>query len=152
FNSGDDFVVTDGTNSGPSAFIFAGEDGIISGWSPAVPPPSPSTKAFIGSNQSSRDAIYKGLALGTVGGNDFLYATDFHNNHIDVFDKNFSLFTPAGNFTDPNVPAGFAPFGIHNIDNQLYVTYAKQDPNAEDDVKGPGLGYVSVYDLNGNLM
>jgi uncharacterized protein (TIGR03118 family) len=153
FNTGGNFVVSDGTNSGPAAFIFAGEDGIISGWNPAVPPPAPSTQAQIGSNQSQRNAIYKGLAISVNGVNDQLFATDFHNGAIDVFDSAFNRLTPPGPnfFVDPNIPAGFAPFGIQNIDGKIYVTYAMQDDDAEDDVAGPGLGYVDVFDLNGSL-
>ena len=153
FNSGSGFVVSDGTNSGPSAFIFAGEDGVISGWSPNVPPPAPSTQAHVGSNQSARGAIYKGLAIGNDGGNDFLYATDFHNGAIDVFDTAFQPVSPPNPsfFVDPNIPAGFAPFGIQNIENKLYVTYAQQDDEAEDDVPGSGFGYVDVFGLDGVL-
>jgi uncharacterized protein (TIGR03118 family) len=98
------------------------------------------------------NAIYKGLAIGSNGGNDFLYATDFHNNRIDVFNSTFGLTTLAGNFTDPNVPVGFAPFGIQNISGQLFVTYAKQDAAAEDDAPGPGNGFVDIFDTSGNFV
>jgi uncharacterized protein (TIGR03118 family) len=97
-------------------------------------------------------AIYKGLAIGGNGSAHFLYATDFHNSKIDVFDKDFQSATLEGNFVDPGIPTDFAPFGIQNINGDLYVTYAKQDADKEDDVHGKGLGYVSVFDTNGHFL
>ena len=140
FNSTTDFVVHSGAASGPAVFIFATESGIISGWNPTVPPPAPSTDAQVGYTAPD-GAIYKGIALATNGGANFLYATDFHNGKIDVLDKNFHL-TPqaAGAFTDPNLPTGYAPFGIAAIGGKLYVTYAQQGPGAVDDLAGPGNG------------
>ena len=153
FNGSNSFVVNDGQgHSGASAFIFASEDGTISGWSPTVPLPPPSTVAHVAVNNSAEGAVYKGLAIGTSSGSQFIYATDFHNNHIDVFNSTFGAVTPAGTFTDPNIPAGFAPFGIQNIGNELFVTYAKQDGAGHDDVAGPGNGFVDVYDTSGHLL
>ncbi|HVU88840.1 MAG TPA: TIGR03118 family protein [Pirellulales bacterium] len=153
FNGSNDFVVNDGAggHSGPSAFIFASEDGTISGWSPAVPPPAPSTAAQV-AVPAAGGAVFKGLAIGTSAGSQFIYATDFHNNRIDVFNSSFAPVVPSGSFSDPNLPAGFAPFGIQNIGNQLFVTYAKQDGAAHDDVPGAGNGFVDVYDLTGHLI
>jgi len=147
-SGGSDFVVSVGTLSGPSRFIFSTEDGTISGWAPNVD----GTHAILVVDNSASNAIYKGLALAGNGSARFLYATDFHNNKIDVFDSTFHPATLAGSFTDPNLPAGFAPFGIQNILGNLYVTYAKQDENAVDDVKGVGLGFVDVFDADGNLI
>ncbi len=95
--------------------------------------------------------MYKGIALATIGSNTYLYSADFHNNGIDVIP---SAGAPAlaGNFTDPTLPAGYAPFNIQDIGGQLYVTYAQQDAAAHDDVPGPGFGYVSIFDLNGNFV
>ncbi|MGD9636357.1 MAG: TIGR03118 family protein [Pirellulales bacterium] len=149
FNDGNDFFVGAGTN--PAAFIFAGEDGVISAWNPNEPLPAPSTQAIRKIDNSASNAIYKGLARANNGGQDFLYATDFHNGRIDAFNNAFGPASLSGNFTDPDLPAGFAPFGIQAIDGELYVTYAKQDDEAEDDVAGPGLGFVNVFDLNGVL-
>ena len=95
--------------------------------------------------------MYKGLALAANNGNNFLYATDFHNNKIDVFDTNFTKVTMPGGFKDPAVPAGFAPFGIQLIGSNLFVTYAQQDAAKHDDVAGTGLGMVDVFDTGGNL-
>ena len=148
FNSSGDFVVTKGAASAASLFVFATEDGTIQGWSFSVD----RGHAIVAVDNSSRGAVYKGLALAGNGIAHYLYATDFHNGKIDVFDKDFKPATPLGSFTDPNIPAGFAPFGIQNINGDLYVTYAQQDANRHDDVAGPGLGYIDVYDANGNLI
>lgn len=151
FNPTSDFVVSDGAgNSGPAIFIFASESGTISGWNPNVPPPSPSTQAQIGTTVPG--AIFKGLAIGSNSTGNFLYATDFHNGKIDVFDKNFNLTTLDGSFTDPDIPNHYAPFNIENLGGKLYVTYAKQDHDAEDDVHGPNHGFVDVFDTDGHLL
>ena len=103
--------------------------------------------AILAADNSASGAVYKGLALGN-----FLYATNFHEARVDAFDKTFAPASLSGSFTDPNIPAGFAPFGIANIGGSLYVTYAKQDEDQHDDVKGPGNGYVDVFDTNGTLV
>jgi uncharacterized protein (TIGR03118 family) len=106
-----------------------------------------------GITNGTAHAVYKGLALGTVDGAQYLYATDLHNNKIDVFDTNFSKpATMQGKFQDPELPAGFVPFGISAAASQLYVTYAKQDPAQHDEVTGAGLGYVDIYDFSGNFV
>ena len=103
--------------------------------------------------------MFKGLTLftmpagGALPAGRYLFATDFHNNAIDVFDQNFNpVPLPAGAFHDPAIPAGFAPFGIQSVGGNLYVTYAKQDPDKHDDVAGPGNGYVDVYSPSGALL
>lgn len=146
------FVVTDTTagKSGPSKFLFATEDGVIAGWAPSVS----TTQAFIGvDNSSTTGAIYKGIALSAGGSGQLLYATDFHNARVDVFDNTFAAATlPAGAFTDPKLPAGYAPFGIQAIGGNIFVTYAKQEAGSDDEEDGPGLGVVDVYDPNGTLL
>ena len=129
---------------GGSPFIFSTEDGTIAAWIP------PSTAATI--EASSPGSIYKGLASGNNGSGDLLYATNFALGRVDVFDSNFHGTTVPGGFTDPNLPAGYAPFNIQNIGGKLYVTYALQDSGHEDDVPGAGHGFVDVFDLNGNLL
>lgn len=97
--------------------------------------------------------MHKGLALGADGSGNLLYAADFHNNRIDVFDSAFKPVTlPAGAFHDPDLPAGFAPFGIQAINGNIYVAYARQDPEKKDEVAGAGQGYVDVFDPNGQLI
>jgi uncharacterized protein (TIGR03118 family) len=118
----------------PALFLFATEEGTISGWNANVN----MSQAVLKVDRSS-SAVYKGLAL--LGNQ--LYAANFATNAIDVFNNDFSL---AGSFTDPNVPAGFAPFGVQNLGGALYVTYAKQDDKKHDDVAGPGNGFVDLFD------
>jgi len=148
FNSTVAFTVTNGTTSAPSRFIFDTEDGTISGWNPAVNP----NHAILAVDNSGAEAIYKGLAIGTNASGNFLYAANFHAGTIDVFDKDFHQVQLAGSFTDPNIHRGFAPFNIQNLGGKLYVTYAKQDADGEDDVAGPANGYVDAFDTNGNLL
>ncbi|HZJ17123.1 MAG TPA: TIGR03118 family protein [Chthoniobacteraceae bacterium] len=148
FNPTSDFVVSQGGRSGKAIFIFVAEDGTISGWNPTVDP----THAVLAVDASATGAIYKGLALGVTGGNSFLYATNFHAGTVEIFDKNFAPVIKPGAFHDANIPAGYAPFGIQNIENHLFVTYALQDADAEDDVPGAGNGFVNVFDLEGNLV
>ncbi len=152
FNGTTSFVVTDGTNSGASLFLFSSEDGKIRGWSPAVPPPAPSTASQVAVDRSGQGAIYKGLAIASTPAGDFLYATDFHNGRVDVFDGSFGLVDTPGAFVDGKIPSGFAPFGIQNIGGTIYVTYAKQDADREDDVRGQGLGFVDRFDTSGTLL
>jgi uncharacterized protein (TIGR03118 family) len=148
FNGTSDFVIHSGTASAPALFIFSSENGSITGWNPAVPP---LTQAQTGITVPG--AVFKGLALANNGTANFLYATDFHNGQVDVFDTNFHQLTlAAGAFTDPNLPAGYAPFGITNIGGKLYVSYALQDAAKHDDVAGFGHGFVDVYNASGALL
>jgi uncharacterized protein (TIGR03118 family) len=140
FNGGSGFVVQQGAAAAPARFIFDGEDGVIRGWNPTVD----ATNAVASPATGDPGAIYKGLAIA----NGMLYATDFHNGVVDVFDGSWKL---VDQFTDPLLPAGYAPFGIQAIDSQIFVTFAKQDADAEDEVAGQGLGFVDVFDTSGNL-
>jgi uncharacterized protein (TIGR03118 family) len=141
FNAGPSFELTPGN---PASFVFAAEDGTISGWNSG-------TNAVRKVDNSASGAVYKGLAIGNNGSGDFLYAANFSQNTIDVFGGSFSPAFLLGSFTEPNLPAGFAPFNIQNIGGHLLVTYAKQGPGGEDDEPGAGNGFVDVYDLNGSL-
>lgn len=127
-------------------FLFATETGAIVGWRGSL-----GTTAEILANNSGTGAVYKGIATATVNNNAYIYATDFHNGSITVL-PNTGAPPLSGNFTDPNLPAGFAPFNIQNINGQLFVTYAQQDAAKHDDVAGPGNGFVDVFDLNGNFI
>jgi len=147
FNGGPGFVINNGAGTSAARFIFSSEDGTISAFRG-----NPIITVVPNANAPAHGAIYKGLAIDSRTAGTHLYATDFHNGKIDVFDSSFQLITLAGTFTDPNLPAGFAPFGIQNIGGTLYVTYALQDEDAEDDVPGPGNGFVDAYDLSGNLI
>jgi len=135
------------TNFGGAAFIFATEDGTISSWKG-----SNGTNAVLQFDNSANGAVYKGIAMASSGSNTYLYATDFHNNAITVLDSNFNKVSLGGSFSDPTLPAGYAPFNIQSWGGNLYVTYALQDAAAHDDVSGPGHGFVDVFDTNGNLI
>jgi uncharacterized protein (TIGR03118 family) len=147
FNGSSSFGVHQGAASGPSLFLFATEDGTIAGWSPAASV----ANAIIAVDHSAEGAVYKGLTLAT-GGQNLIYAANFRENSIDVFDGKFQPVVKAGAFTDSMIPPGFAPFSIANLNDKLYVTYAKQNSARHDDVAGAGNGYVDVYDLNGTLI
>lgn len=148
FNGSGEFVVSQAGASGPARFIFATESGTIAAWAPAVDP----TNALLVMDNTASGAIYKGLAMAANGTEFLLYATDFHNARIDVFDSDFNPTSVSGSFLDSAIPSGFAPFGIQNIQGNLYVTYAKQDADGEDDVPGAGFGFVDVFDPDGHLL
>jgi uncharacterized protein (TIGR03118 family) len=131
----------------PALFLFDTEDGTISGWNLAD-----GTMAELVVDNSSSGAVYKGLAMGNNPSGVFLYATNFHAGTVDVFDSKFQPASLSGSFTDPNIPSGFAPFGIANINGNLFVTYAMQNSAKHDDVAGPGNGFVDVFDTSGNLI
>lgn len=131
---------------GGAHFIFDTEDGTISAWFGG---PS----ATLEVDNSGLTSVYKGLAMATSGGSTYLYATDFRLGTVDVFDSTFSPHSfGSGTFTDPSLPAGYAPFGIQNFGGNLYVTYALQNPSKHDDVPCPGCGFVDIYSSSGVLM
>lgn len=155
------FMISNGTTSAPAVFLFATEQGTISGWNPTVSldNSSPSTRAFIAIDQSSTQAVYKGLTLyaipagGALAQGQYLFATNFHSGKIEVYDKQFHPVTlPAGAFQDATLPAGYGPFGIQVLNGNLYVTYAQQGPAKRNDVAGPGHGYVDVFNASGYLI
>ena len=139
-----DFPVSQGGASGASRFLFSTEGGTILGWNPAVN----GTVALAGADRSGVGAVYKGLATA----NDRLYATDFHNGRVDVFDASFNLISTPGAFSDPTIAKGFAPFGIQALGGNIFVTYAKQDATAHDDVPVPGQAYVDEFTPDGQLV
>jgi uncharacterized protein (TIGR03118 family) len=149
YNPTSGFVVRHGLQSGPAVFIFASENGDISGWNPRVGAggAGPSTRAQLAATVPN--AVYKGLAI--VG--DFLYATNFRTGHVDIFDSDFKPVTIAGGtFKDSKIPMGYAPFGIAYLGGKFYVSYAKQDGPRHDDVAGPGRGYIDVFSPEGTLI
>ncbi len=151
FNGTTGFVVDDGHgNMGAAPFIFDSESGDITGWNPGVPPPPPSTEAQPAAHVNG--AIFKGLAIASRGTSTFLYAADFHNGNIDVFNSSFHLVHLDGSFTDPNLPKGYAPFNITALNGRLFVSYAVQDAAREDELAGPGKGLVDVYDTGGHFI
>ena len=152
YNGNGGFLISTSNGQETALFIFDGEGGTVAAW--AMDSGAAAVTAYDdGVVNGASHAVYKGLALGTVNGASFLYATDLHNNKIDVFDTNFAK--PAdmqGKFIDPNMPTGFVPFGILALNNQLYVTYAMRDGAMHDEITGAGLGYVDVFDFSGSFI
>jgi uncharacterized protein (TIGR03118 family) len=153
--SASDFMISAGGNPTPARFIFDGESGQIEAWAQAAN--GTAVTVYPAPGGDAGGAVYKGLALAQNGGASFLYATDFHNNKIDVFDATFAKKTlPANAFVDPTLPAGYAPYGIQAITvsgmTQLYVAYAMQDQDAQDDTPGAGLGLIDIYGVDGTFV
>ncbi|HEY6263186.1 MAG TPA: TIGR03118 family protein [Candidatus Acidoferrum sp.] len=167
-----DFLLNKGTPAGkPAVFIFATEDGTISGWNPGVNISSggkaPSTNAVLEVDNSDKGsangAVYKGATSGEINGQRFLYVTNFRSGKVEVYDTNFKpvhlgedAFDPDGNDDhggddrgDDRIPHGFAPFNIQNIGGVLFVTYAKQNAAKHDDVAGEGNGFVEIFTTSG---
>jgi uncharacterized protein (TIGR03118 family) len=148
FNSSQDFKVTQNGVTAASPFVFASESGIISGWSPTVN----RTAVVNVVDGSSANKVYKGLASASYLGLNYLYAADFHNMKIDVFDSTFAPAVLPGKFLDPGLPAGYAPFNIQAIGDKLYVAFAKRAASGDDEQAGAGFGVISVFDTGGNFV
>jgi uncharacterized protein (TIGR03118 family) len=167
-----DFLLNKGTPAGqPAAFIFATEDGTISGWNSGVNISSggkaPSSNAVLevdnSDNGSANGAVYKGATSGEINGNRFLYVTNFRSGKVEVYDTNFKPVNFGEDAFDPDadrdqegddhgaerIPHGFAPFNIQNIGGSLFVTYAKQNAAKHDDVAGDGNGFVVIFTPSG---
>jgi uncharacterized protein (TIGR03118 family) len=127
-------------------FIFDALDGTISAWNPSV------TNAVVVANNSASGAVYTGITIVNNGTGNFLLAANFSKNKIDVLDSQFAAASLSGNFTDPSIPSGFAPFNVHVINNQVFVMYAQQNPAGGLPTTGAAAGYVSVFDNNGKFV
>ncbi len=138
-------VVNTTADFGGSNFIFGTEDGIVASWTDG-------TNATVAFDNSAALAVYKGVALLNNGSGNFLLAANFRTGKIDVLDRTFLITTLAGSFTDPHLPAGMAPHGVHVIGNQVYVAYAMQDAAKHDPTPGAGSGVIDIFDLNGNFV
>lgn len=148
-NDGSGFQLTKNGVTAPAHFLFASEDGTISAWSPWID----DTDALVVIDNSAQGAVYEGLALANGSdGQPYLFAADFGRGKIDVFDQNFHPVSTNGSFTDPNLPSGFAPFNVQNINDQLFVTYAKKGVGGDEDVPGAGNGFIDVYSPSGNFV
>ena len=147
------FIVRDKKgHSGPSVFIFDTENGTIDGWSPTIGAvgKNPSTTTFVLHRKAG--AVYKGLATARFNGEPVLYATNFHSGKVEAYDRSLHPMSLPGHFVDPNLPAGYAPFGIAEINGNLIVTYAKQDADRHDDVKGLGHGFIDMFGNGGHFL
>lgn len=150
FSGGNDFAVTKGGVTGFARFIFATEQGNLAGWAPNV---DATHAVFVPKDPADKEqASYKGLALSGNGTTHLLYAANFLQGRVDVFDGTFKPVTVAGRFRDPHLPARYAPFGIQAINGDIYVTYAKQNDAGDEEVHGQGLGFVDVFDPDGRLL
>lgn len=153
-----DFLLVPGMAGTQSIFIFATEDGTISGWNPGVNPPGSVTNAILKVDNSDKgspnSAVYKGMTSAEIDGNRFLYVTNFRSAKVEVYDTNFHRVPLAqladDAFVAEEVPFGFAPFNIQNIGGTLFVTYAKQDGPRHDPVGGDGLGFVEIFTPSGH--
>lgn len=130
-------------------FLFVSESGSVTGWRPAL-----GTTGLVPAETivpPSTANIYKGAAIGSVSGNDYLYAANFKTGAIDVYKGTAAAPNLTGTFTHAAIPDGYAPFNVQNLNGSLYVAYAKQDDAKEDEVAGRGLGFVDKFSLNGVL-
>jgi uncharacterized protein (TIGR03118 family) len=145
YNGSQGFRVSAGGTSAPARFVFACEDGSLRAWSPAVPR-GWSTKSEVVVDLGEQATVFRGLALA----GDRLYATDFHNARVVVFDSHWRLVKLPGAFADSRVPAWFAPFGIVVLGKRVFVTYVGRAPVNGNDA--PTGGYVDEFDLGGKLI
>lgn len=148
FNGTQDFKITQGGVTAASPFVFASEGGVIAAWSPSVNRTATVT-VFDG---GPAHKVYKGLAMAGYQGANYLYAADFHNNAVDVFDNNFAPAVLPGQFRTPGLPAGYAPFNVQALGGRIYVAYAKRQASGDDEMAGTGLGIISVFDSGGNFI
>jgi len=146
FNDTSGFVLNSGGKTGPARFIFAGEDGDITAWNPT----GVVTSAVLTAH--TEDAVYKGLALLHAGPGPLLLAADFRHNRIDVFDTDFHLVRQPHRFASIGVPPGYAPFNVAVLGNLVFVTYALQDEDREDEGPGAGHGFINVFDRDGKFV
>jgi uncharacterized protein (TIGR03118 family) len=131
--------------SDPARFIYACEDGKLRAWTPTVPT-GWSTRSEVVVDEAAEAAVFRGVALAR----DRVYATDFHNARVDVYDGSWRRVRRAGAFTDPAIPSWYAPFGVQAIGGHLFVTYVGRAPVNGNDA--PTGGYVDEYDLAGRLV
>ncbi|MFL5674196.1 MAG: TIGR03118 family protein [Chloroflexota bacterium] len=132
-------------------FLFDGESGKIFGWRGAL-----GTTAEVLNADFADDAVFKGLAIATAdvggGAQQYLYATDFHNGRVVVFDHNAAARTWPGAFTDPKLPKHYAPFGIQTLNGMLFVTYAQTQQGSDDERAGQGRGIVDAFAADGTFL
>lgn len=141
YNETNDFWVP-GTNK-PAEFVFASEDGTVSAWNKGG-------SAILVVNRNKQGAGYTGIAIASDNGSNFLYMANFAQHKIDVFDKDFNHVNNKL-FKDENIPSHYTPFGIREIGNMLYVTYARTTEDGDEDSTGKGFGFVDVFWPNGML-
>jgi uncharacterized protein (TIGR03118 family) len=145
YYGGKGFRVSAGGRSDPARFVYACEDGMLRVWTPTVPT-GWSTKAVVAVDDAAEAAVFRGV---TIDG-ERVYATDFHNARVVVYDSHWHRIRRAGAFTDPSIPEWYAPFGIQALGGHIFVTYVGRAPvNGNDDPTG---GYVDEFDHDGKLV
>jgi uncharacterized protein (TIGR03118 family) len=152
-NGSQEFVIDNGSTAAPATFILDGEGGTLLAWAQSVD----AANAIIAYDDGQGGAVYKGLAIAANGDASLLYATDFRNGKVDVFNGQFQKVQMPGGFADPQLPEGYAPFGIHTLsvegETVIFVSYAQHTPDTPDEeVEGAGLGVVNLFDTNGTLL
>ena len=164
FSGGSGFMFQANGKTAASVFAFVTEGGTIVAWGPAINPNDLPHDAFVVVDNSAKPtaatgAVYKGATIAqmTVGGPSFLYVTNFRAGRIEVYDTNFHAVTLDGQedhraFQDEEIPQGFAPFNVQEVNGNLYVTYAKQNATKHDDFDFPGLGFVDKFSPKGKLL
>jgi uncharacterized protein (TIGR03118 family) len=150
YNGGSGFEISDGSTSAPARFLFATGEGKILGWAPSLALTPPSTRTFVAADASGRGASYTGLTIASTTQGDFLYAADFANGRVDMYDAKFNLIADRRMFVDPRLPEGFAPFGVQALAGRIYVAYALRDEKGEE-VAGEGLGVISAFAPDGKF-
>jgi uncharacterized protein (TIGR03118 family) len=138
FNGTTSFQVPTPLGPRPAVFIFDSQTGDITGWNPAN-----GTTAVVAAH--SDDAVYTGLALLQTPSGPFLLAADFRHARIDVFDGNWNRVNVGSAFTDPALPSGYAPFNVQVLGGAVYVSYALQGEDGEEEVAGHNLGFVDKF-------
>jgi uncharacterized protein (TIGR03118 family) len=151
-NPSDGFVVSAGGRSAPARLLYGGTSGMIAGWSPEVEVAN-AVVAYAADDIARYTAL--AIAISSTPGESRLYATDFRNAKVDVFDSAFRKQPRAAAqfaFTDPSLPPGYAPFGIAVIDDLVYIAYAQRRVSNSDPVSGPGLGLVALFTTSGEFI
>jgi uncharacterized protein (TIGR03118 family) len=138
FNDTTGFALKNGSQA---LFLFDGEDGVIRAWNGSA-----GTVAEVEKDLSGEGAVFKGLAISQTSAGPRIYATDFHNRQVDVFDGSWTQIKSPFAFIDPTIPSDYGPFGIQAIGSRIYVTYAKTQQGSDDEAHGQGLGFVDAFD------
>ena len=140
---GNGYVVTEGANSGEALFLFDSESGAITGWNPNVD----ATNAIVAHDASAAGSVYKGLAYDPASNH--IFAADFHNNKVEIYDNTFTRIKA---FTDKNLPKRYAPFDVAVFNGKLYVAFALREKHGDDEVDGAGLGFVDIFTTKGKFV
>lgn len=151
YNATTDFTVTESGKTGAPAFIFATEDGTISGWAPSVD----FARAVLAVDNSSKQAVYKGIAIQTAKSGNLLFATNFRSGLVEIYDKSYKLlstFRDVGKTGVTAIPKTYAPYNVQVLGGAIFVTYAKQDKAKHDSVSAPGAGFVDEVGPDGTLI